>query len=62
MTGGEITSKVLESMKPECVTYSDLELSVVEEQSSVGADESILFFLSESRYSNLSHFSYLIII
>ena len=43
-------------------TYSDFEFSVVEEQSSVGAHEPILFFLFQSRYCNLSHFSYLIII
>ena len=43
-------------------TYGDLEVSVVEEEGSVGARESILLFLLEGRYCNLSHFSYLIII
>ena len=43
-------------------TYSNIEFSVVEEQSSVGAYESVFIFVSKSGYCNLCHFSYLIII
>ena len=46
----------------ELVTYRDFEITVVEEKSSVCAYESILFFWFQSRYCNLCHFSYLIII
>ena len=46
----------------ELVTYRDVEITVVEEKSSVCANESILFFWFQSRYCNLCHFSYLIII
>ena len=46
----------------ELVTYRDFEITVVEEKSSVCANESILFFWFQSRYCNLCHFSYLIII
>ena len=40
----------------ERITYRDLELAVVEEQSSVGANESILLFLFQSIHCNVSHF------
>ena len=40
-------------------TYSDFETTVVEEESSVGADESVLLFGFEVSGCNLSHFSYL---
>ena len=38
-------------------TYRDLELSVVEQQSSVGADESVLLFRLELVNCDLCHFS-----
>ena len=57
-----ISKKLLMSLHyGRVVTYRDFEVSVVEEECSVCANESVLFFSFESRWCNLSHFSYLII-